>query len=112
MRILIISSTPWSVENSFGNTFNNLFQNTENIEIYHICCKHGKTDHSPAHKTFQMTDKAVLKSIYKRKAVTGWIVEPNAELETDANVEVSTKAAKRRRTFSFIMRDLILLKNV
>lgn len=49
--------------NSFGNTFTNLFEGIENIEIAHICCQGGTMDSRLIDEAFQMTDKSVAKSI-------------------------------------------------
>ena len=65
MKVLIISSTPWNNANSFGNTFSNLFEGMENVEIYNIACRHGVSSNSIVSKAVQLTDKSVLKSIYK-----------------------------------------------
>lgn len=108
MRVLIISRTPWSTSNSFGNTFSNLFGGIEDLEIYHICCQHGATNNTLAEKTFQMTDKSVLKSILKRRSKTGWCVENvGNESSNPYNTEVSETAVKKKKTIAYFARDLI-----
>lgn len=105
MRILIVSRTPWNVSNSFGNTFSNLFDGMDDIEIYHICCQHGETNGSPAKKTFQMTDRAVMHSILRRKGGVGWIADNGTDCKS--NAAVSEKAAKKRRPLAYYIRDMI-----
>lgn len=106
MRILIISSTTWDDSNSFGNTFSNLFEGMENVEIYNIACRHGISNNTIVKKAVQLTDKAVLKSIYKHKFDPCWKIQ-NAKTPMEENQEISVKARRKRRTISFIIRDMI-----
>ena len=104
MKILVISRTPWNNANSFGNTFSNLFEGMENVEIYNIACRHGANNNDVVKKAIQCTDKAVLKSIYKPK------FDPFFEtqcINEKINQEISENARKNRKTFSFVIRDLI-----
>lgn len=106
MRVLIISSTTWDDANSFGNTFSNLFDRMENVEIYNIACRHGVSDNKVVKTSVQLTDRSVLKSIYKFR------FDPCREVPTIAradkmNSEISARARKNRHTFSFIIRDAI-----
>ena len=36
MKILVLSSTPWTNDNSFGNSFSNIFEGIEDVEIANI----------------------------------------------------------------------------
>ncbi len=105
MRILIVSRTPWDTANSFGNTFSNLFGKMTDVEIYHICCKHGETNGSPAVKTFQMTDRSVMHSILHRKGGVGWLADNSTDRK--ANAAVSYAAEKKKRPLAYYVRDLI-----
>lgn len=105
MRILIVSRTPWNVSNSFGNTFSNLFVGMDDVEIYHICCKHGATKGSPAKATFQMSDLSVMHSILRRRGGVGWSVDSQDNCAD--NAAVSKSAEKNRRPFALYVRDLI-----
>lgn len=105
MRILIVSQTSWDISNSFGNTFSNLFSGMEDIEIYHICCKHGATNGSPAQKTFQMTDRAVMRSILCRNGGVGWLV--GKSIDNRNNAAVSVAAEKKRHPLAYYVRDMI-----
>lgn len=108
MKILIISSTPWDKNNSFGNTFSNLFAGMNDVEIYNICCQKGKNNNSIVKKAVQMTDKSVLKSIFKIGYDPVWEMNEETEKQKqDENTEVSVRAKKSRSTFAFIIRDII-----
>ena len=108
MKVLIISRTPWNNSNSFGNTFSNLFEGMKNVEVYNICCQNGKMRNTVVKSAFQMTDKAVLRSIYKRKRKTGWVMSQEAEgTINELNQQVSVEATKKRKITSLIIRDII-----
>lgn len=106
MKVLIISSTVWDVSNSFGNTFSNLFSGIDNLDIYNICCRNGENNNSIVKKAVQITDKSVLRSIYKRNYDPCWIMD-NKSVDNKNNGEVYAGAKKSRRTIYFILRDLI-----
>ena len=106
MRVLIISSTTWDNANSFGNTFSNLFEGMENVEIYNIACRHGISNNSIVSKAVQLTDKSVLKSIYKWGFDPCWEMQESVDTKGN-NKELSQTARKKRRTISFIIRDMI-----
>ena len=107
MKILIISRTPWNLSNSFGNTFSNLFNGMQNVEIYHICCQHGATDNSPAKQTFQMSDRSILHSIIHRKGEVGWFVDSENECNYPDNTNVSESITQKKRIYAYYARDLI-----
>ena len=106
MRILVISSTPWDNSNSFGNTFSNLFENMEGVEMYNLCLKHGLSNNTIVKEACQLTDKTVLRSIYKIKYDPARIVlNENEDMGFQADVSLSARKAKK--TISFIIRDWI-----
>ncbi len=106
MKILTISSTTWDNSNSFGNTFSNLFGGMENVEIYNIACRNGVSNNNVTAKEIQMTDKSVFKSILKLNYDPCWEIVQNQNID-EVNSVMSVNAIKKRRTISFIIRDLI-----
>ena len=64
IKILVISRTPWDNNNSFGNTFSNLFEGMHNVEIYNICCQKGNNSNRIVKKALQLTDRSVFYSIF------------------------------------------------
>lgn len=101
MKILIISRTPWNTDNSFGNTFSNIFSGLKEIEIYHICCQEGITKGSLAKKTLQISEKQILKN---RKNF-GKIVENKIEINVDKTLNINNKLKQLK--ILHICRDLI-----
>ena len=106
MKILTISSTTWDNSNSFGNTFSNLFGGMQNVEIYNIACRNGVSNNSVTAKEIQMTDKSVFKSILKLNYDPCWEITEK-QISDEVNSVMSVNAIKKRRTISFIIRDLI-----
>lgn len=109
MRVLVISSTPWDVSNSFGNTFSNLFCGMENVEIYNICCRNGENNNEVVKKAIQATDKSALKSIYKIGYDPFWKMEitSHTTFHNEENKNLSEYALKKRKPIHFFVRDMI-----
>lgn len=106
MKILIISRTTWDDSNSFGNTFSNIFGKMSDVEIYNISCRNGISNNSVTSNELQMTDKSVLKSILNPFYDPCW--RPGkSQNNQSVNSVISSNAIKRRRTISFVIRDLI-----
>ena len=106
MKILIISSSTWDNANSFGNTFSNLFEGMKKIEVYNIACGHGVFNNNIVKQAIQLTDKSVLKSIYKWGFDPCWEVQESVVMG-GMNKELSQTARKKRRTILFMIRDMI-----
>lgn len=105
MNILIISRTPWSNSNSFGNTFTNLFQNMPDVEIYHICCQKGETRGTLATHTLQMTDSSVFYSFFGKDASFS-VNNEYSSTRNDISEFVKNRQAKSNVLFH-ILRDII-----
>ncbi len=107
MKILIVSNTPWNTENSFGNTFTNLFNGIEDLEIYNICSSNGSCDNPVTKGVYQMTVKAVTKSIFKKHTETGWVVKQNNDTSNNQEMAISKKLRKGRSNIAIICRDIL-----
>lgn len=75
MRILVISSTPWDNNNSFGNTFSNFFSGLKNISFCNIYCKPGFPNNNLEMECFQISEKKLIKSIFDKKCSIGEAVD-------------------------------------
>ena len=67
MKILIVSNSPWRKDNSFGNSFSNIFEGIEDLEIANIYCKYGKPNVGFVKKFFQITEKSLINNLLKGK---------------------------------------------
>lgn len=77
MKILILSNTPWSNDNSFGNTYSNLFGGIENLQIANIYCRYGIPNNDIVSKYYYIDERKILKSVITRNMETGIDFERN-----------------------------------
>lgn len=62
MRIVVVSGSPWTNDNSFGNTFTNLFSDFPEVEIANVYCRYGMPEQNPQVSCyFQITEMDLLK---------------------------------------------------
>lgn len=108
MKILVLSSTPWASNNSFGNSFDNIFEGIEDIEIANVYCKYGKPDTTLASRFFQITEKSMLKNLKNPKVPSGQEVISDKSASSDAAEPKGADLARKKRwTVMFWVRDLI-----
>lgn len=74
MKILVVSNTAWDDNNSFGNSFSNIFSGLDNIEIANVYCRKGFPRNNIKGKYFQIDEKRVFKSIFQPTIQTGYEV--------------------------------------
>lgn len=108
MKILIVSSSPWKSDNSFGNSFTNIFEGIPDIEIANIFCKYGKPQTTVASRFFQITEKSLINNLLK-KAPSGKEVFIDKTSVEDSNdgVELFNIARRRKTQLMFWLRDFI-----
>lgn len=72
MKILIVSNSPWRDDNSFGNSFSNIFGgiHTE-IQIANIYLKYGIPNCEFVKAYFQITEGSLLRNLIHPKISTG-----------------------------------------
>ena len=63
MKILVLSKEPWNTSNSFGNTFENLFDGVNNVEIANIYCSEGDPNSKLVSRYFQINEKILVEKI-------------------------------------------------
>ena len=109
MKILILSGAPWSSNNSFGNTFSNLFSGLKNVEIANIFCKHGQPDADVVSRYFQITEKSLLQNLMDRRNPAGhevFLVSGADGIGKQGQAAFNMARKKRWRIF-FMARELI-----
>ena len=62
-KILVASDTPWNTNNSFGNSYANIFDKLEGYEIANIYCKEGIVNDKRVSRAFKVTAKMLLKNL-------------------------------------------------
>lgn len=109
MRILILSNTPWAMNNSFGNSFSNIFGGMQNVEIANIYCRYGKPDNNVVERYFQITEKSLIWNLINKKNPSGKEIINEESTFTLSNTDenVFNYARKKRYQIYFWLRDII-----
>lgn len=113
MRILVVSATPWSNDNSFGSTFSNFFKGIENLEIASVYCRSGQPEKTVASRFFQVSAADLLKNLRDkeypcgRELVSGGSPQSGAEILTPESKKYFDTARKLRWQVLFWANDLI-----
>lgn len=111
MKILVISSTPWNVNNSFGNSFSNILDGIPGIKIANIYCQPGMPDVNLEIEAFQITEHSLLKNLRCKIKPSGKvvIVEKSSNVSTAglSHINGVTFAKKYRWQILFWARDMI-----
>ncbi len=108
MKILILSNTPWRTDNSFGNSFENIFGGMHDVEIANIYCRYGTPNSTIVKKSFQITEKSLISNLKNSSIPSG--VETRTDFAIDLNIKeekIFNNARKRRWYIYFWLRDLI-----
>lgn len=107
IKILVISNTPWRMDNSFGNTFNAFFEGAQDFEIANIYCRAGEPDeYAPVSKAFQITEHSLIANLLNSHSPSGHVVTTrSASAPTESTA--FNAARKRRWQLLFWARDLI-----
>ena len=108
MRILVLSSPVWTNDNSFGNSFNNIFEGIPDIEIANIYCKYGNPKTNIVSRFFQITEKSLLRNLKNRKVPSGQEVFAENTENTDVDEPKSADIVRKKRwTLMYWARDII-----
>lgn len=108
MRILVVSNTPWNTENSFGNSYSNIFDGFDDLEFANIYCRHGFVNEKKVVKSFQITEMSLIKNLLNRKHPSGFettnLIDSNL---TVGEEKIINHARKKRHGIYYIIRDLV-----
>ena len=85
MKVLILSNTPWREDNSFGNSFSNIFGNIPNLEIANIFFKYGEPDNNIVKRYFQITEKSLINNLKDKTQPSGSEIFVNKTKPTELN---------------------------
>lgn len=114
-KLIIVSSTVWDEDNSFGNTFSNLFDKWNKDNILNIYCEDKKPKNNVCLNYYQMSEKMILTSFFRKGKTTGRILK----LSENEFSQVSILTKSQSKFISFVkklhfqifiwIRDLIWL---
>ena len=111
MRILVFSSTLWSSDNSFGNTYCSIFEGLPEVTFANIACRPGNYTCDLVQRYFQITEKALLRNLLNKCYPTGKELLQNNREDVNPEVceemKIRTFGSKKRWQILFWARDLI-----
>lgn len=109
MRVLVFSSTAWSVDNSFGNSFSNIFDGMD-LKFANVYCRPEQPKNDFDMEFFQITEKQLVRNLRNRSIPSGVRVErqgTNAVELSGQEQKGFEKARKARWQILFWARDLL-----
>lgn len=109
MKILVISNTPWSNDNSFGNSFSNIFNGIPNLEFANISLRKVNSLDSIVSVCFEISEKSLINNLKNKALPSGRKVSaddllPSAKSPSD---EIKQFARRKRWIPFFWIRDMI-----
>ena len=107
MKILIVSNSAWRNENSFGNSFSNIFEGIEGLEIANIYCKYGTPQNNCVSRYFQITEKSLIKGLLKGSPKGREVFAENEEEKKNDGEVTFNKIKKHKNIFMYWARGLI-----
>ncbi|MCH5191180.1 MAG: hypothetical protein J1F23_03355 [Oscillospiraceae bacterium] len=110
MKVLVLSSTPWSNDNSFGLSYNNIFDGIDDLRFASVYCNPGQPSNKFDMVCFQITFETLIKNLKNPKISTGKVVIPNKSEGTERNIKEQNTfdtARKLRWQVLFWARDFI-----
>lgn len=109
MKILIVSNSPWRNENSFGNSFSNIFEGIPDLEIANVYCKYGTPKNNCVSRYYQITEKTLINNLLgKGKSGKEVFMPENEETpKLDSGEKIFNKAKKHKSIPMFWARALI-----
>ena len=109
MRVLLISLAPVNPTFGSGNTFLNVMEQLEGVELASLCARAGETDPRVS-RAFYITERMLLRNRF-RGTPAGVLVQPAARPEegeaTAKDVRLHRFAHRHRWTVLFWARDLL-----
>lgn len=110
MRILVVSDTPWANDNSFGNSFSNIFKGMPDLQFANIYLRHGWPENDFDMCYFQITEKTLLRNLKNPNNPSGtqiFLDERKGGIPEKEAVTGFRQASKMRWQIMFWGRDLI-----
>ncbi|WP_286156670.1 hypothetical protein [Bacteroides caecimuris] len=109
IKLLFISSTPWDDNNSFGNSFSNIFGGNDNYEIYNIYLSEGNSTSPLVKRKYQISFGEMVRSLKNPKFKPGKEIIDEQETEnfSERGEAIFKKASIMRWQIMFWARDAV-----
>lgn len=96
MNIIVLSNTPWADDNSFGNSYSNIFCGIPDLYFANIYCRYGQPDNQFDMRFFQITEKTLMDNLKNRNEPSGYQVFPEKKDGNQMDIK-ETKGFDRAR---------------
>lgn len=110
MNIIVLSNTPWADDNSFGNSYSNIFNGIPDLHFANIYCRYGQPDNQLDMRFFQITEKTLLSNLKNKNMPSGFQVFPEKKNGNELGareLKGFDQARKMRWQVMFWARNLI-----
>lgn len=111
IRILLMTHLPWREDNNIGNSYSNIFRNTDKdkYEFAHIYVRDGMPQNKLVHEYYHISEKKMMKRwLGKREPVGKYFHLDNCEnTPKDTFSNIYNKARILRWPIFFLIRDII-----
>lgn len=108
MRILTFSGTPWNTNNSFGNSYSNIFDGIKDLEFANIYCTAGTVNGKMVKRSFQITMKSLIKNfIHKTPSGREIPVGEEGEQQSETSQKLRNFGRKNRWRVFFFGIDMV-----
>ena len=114
IKILVVTNLPWREDNSIGNSYSNIFRGTsDKYEFAQIYIRDGMPQNDIVHDYYHISEKKMMKHIFKRKTVVGrsFHLENSLDMKKDSFGSLYNKARILRWPVFFLVRDFIGISN-
>lgn len=113
MRILIISRSPWRLDNSFGNTYSSIFRDMKDVEIANIYLADGMPEYEENVKAYyQVSERELVEGFkhpfsLKKVGKVAYAENSSDTYEKENDAKYMTVGKARRWSIMFMVRDFI-----
>lgn len=108
MKVLVVSNTPWSDDNSFGNSFSNIFSGIPDMQFANIYCRAGVPHNKLDMICFQITERSLLRNLMNKRVPAGKVVNQEESQNADIVPAVGFEQGRKMRwQVAFWARDMI-----
>lgn len=111
IRILIITYLPWREDNSIGNSYSNIFRDTDKdkYEFAHIYIRDGMPQNNLCHEYYHISEKKLMKRFFGKKTDVGRYLHLDKceDQPKDEFSNLYNKARILRWEIFFLFRDII-----
>lgn len=108
MRVLVLSRSALNSDDNMGNTMENLFGNSDKIELHSLYMRAGAYNNNICKTVYQISEQRLIKSVFNRHECGEEIEKSIAEINEEANEKKFYDFAKSVNLYMlWFIRELI-----